>query len=812
MTENLTREEAATRSNFTIDSYRVLLDVRGEDTFDIEETLTFSGQRDETFLDFIGVEVSKVIINGTDTEVDWDGSRIYLKGLAEENTVTVHARGIFSNSGEGLHRFVDPVDNSVYLYTQYEPADCRRVFPTMEQPNLKASFTFEITAPEEWAVLTNTEEVSATEVDGGVRHVFAPTKRLSTYLTALVAGPYHEVRSQKDPRFGIFCRQSLAEYLDHEEIFDISLSGLDVFEKAFNYPYTWGKYDQVFVPEYNLGAMENPGLVTFTEQYIFRGQSTRAQRAGRANTILHEMSHMWFGDLVTPVWWDDLWLKESFAEYMGAWASTQATEYTEAWVAFTARRAAWAFLNDNRPTTHPIVADIVDLEAADQAFDGITYAKGAATLRQLVAYVGEEAFFEGARIYFKRHEFGNASLDDLLVALEETSGRDLRAWAEQWLHTTGASFIEVNGKSLTQTGTQPLSGEAIVRPHRISVGGYSREGAELVRVDSTTVELTNTAEVDLEGDVIIPNDEAQTYAIVALDEQQLETVLTTRIADPLARSVVWSGLWEAVRDSRLDPARYVEAVSRFHSEPDSTLLGQMIRNCQYIVEHYTMDPDTARTIWLGICDDSWRVAIDDQDQDRIYLWRSALAVAGAALPEAEDLLREALDTVRGDRDERWKLLIGLASTGSVSEADLEAELINPSEADIVAHSQAVASIPGNRREAYRRALEESLSNNRMSALLAGATATYEAEEYPFFSIALPVWRERTQELAERILYALFPQGEETIEQAQEWLEGDGTNAPSALRKIVLDGLDSRLRDKRVRDTFADTTRFLPEER
>ncbi|MBM9434146.1 aminopeptidase N [Flaviflexus equikiangi] len=811
MTENLSRAEAAARSTITIDSYLVQLDVRGPETFETASTIAFSSDLTETFVDFIGVEVDSVVVNGESRAVEWDGARVTLTGLQRDNVVTITGRGRYSTSGEGLHRFVDPVDESVYLYTQYEPADCRRVFATMEQPNLKASFTFHITAPAEWTVLSNTEAVSTEQVDGGVRHIFAPTQRISTYLTAIVAGPYYRVTSERDPRFSLYCRSTLAEHLDHEEIFDISLAGLETFEKAFDYPYPWGKYDQVFVPEYNLGAMENPGLVTFTEAYIFRGQSTRAQHAGRANTILHEMSHMWFGDLVTPIWWDDLWLKESFAEYMGAWASVAATEFTEAWVAFTARRSAWAFQSDMRPTTHPIVADIVDLEAADQAFDGITYAKGAAALRQLVAYVGEDAFFAGARLYFSRHAYGNAALDDLLAALEETSGRDLRSWAEEWLHTTGVSILRVDGTTITQEGTEP-SGTPIRRPHRIGVGGYERRGAELVRIDQAVVELTDSATVDLSGDVIIPNDEAHTYAIVAFDEDQTELVLTNRIADPLARSVVWTGLWEAVRDARLDPARYVEAVGRFHDESDSSLLGQMIRNCEYLVEHYAADVDTARTIWLGICDDSWRSAVADQNEDRIYLWRSALAHAGATLPEAEDLLREALSSVVGDRDERWKIVIALAATGSMSRAELDAELTNATEADIVAHMQATASLPGNRRAAYRQALDESLSNDRISALLAGATARYEAETYPFFDIACEVWRERTQEIAERILYALFPSDESGIAQAETWLETVGPRSPSALRKIIIDGLDSLERDKRVRTTFRDSSRFLPSER
>lgn len=803
-TENLSRADAAARAeHICIDSYRIVLDLgTDETTFGTESTLVFSSSAPSTFLDFLGESVDEVIVNGESVPVSWDGARIEIEGLKESNEVTIRARGRYSRSGEGLHRFVDPVDGAVYLYTQFEPADARRLYANMEQPNLKASFTFEVTAPKDWTVLNNTECVSSEEVGERVRHVFAPTKRMSTYLTAVVAGPYYRVQCPDDERFSAFCRASIAKYLDHEEIFEISLAGLAAFEKAFGMAYPWGKYDQVFVPEYNLGAMENPGLVTFTEAYIFRGHATRAQHAGRANTILHEMSHMWFGDLATPVWWDDLWLKESFAEFMGSWGSVTATQFTEAWVAFFGSRTNWAFVNDMRPTTHPIVADIPDLEAADQNFDGITYAKGAAVLRQLVAYVGEEAFFAGARSYFDKHAYSNTTLGDLLTELEAASGRDLSAWAEEWLKTSGPSTIEMRGSALVQTGTDPRTGKEIRRPHTISVGAYELDGDQWVRRDSARIDITDEAELPVSGSFILPNDTGETYAIIRLDEAGTEAALTHRIADPLARAVAWMALWQAVRAAALDPRRYLEAVARFHDESDSSLLASMIANCAYLVERYSSDREAARIRWAEICQDAYLDARGAGAADREYQWRAALAQAGAVLPDKAEDLREALQTIENDSDARWQLLTALAATGSASRDELDGELGDkPAEADRISHLTAISSLPGGRQGAFERAMGEELSNDEISALLTGATARYEAINLPFFDIASDVWATRSQEIAERILYALMPRGEEGIEAGRSWLKGQGTSAPAALRKIVVDGVDTLERDRMVRTTY-----------
>ncbi|HWV49924.1 MAG TPA: aminopeptidase N, partial [Microbacterium sp.] len=568
---NLNRQETAARSaNIAVRSIRVELDLtKAPDTtrtgFPSTTTLVFDATTESTWLDFIGESVDALIVNGVEQPVDHDGARIRVTGLAASNEVTVRATGAYSRSGEGLHRFVDPVDGATYLYTQYEPADSRRVMACFEQPDMKASYTFVIHAPEGWQVLSN-QAPASTHADDRVQTVeFAPTLPISSYITAVAAGPYHRVdgswrRGDQVVDLGILCRASLAEHLEADEIMTITQQGLDFFTDAFAYPYPWGKYDQIFVPEYNLGAMENPGLVTFTEAYIPRGAATDAQRAGRANTILHEMAHMWFGDLVTMRWWDDLWLKESFADYMGSHASAAATRFTDAWVSFANRRKAWAYQQDQLPTTHPIVADIPDLEAAKLNFDGITYAKGASVLKQLVAFVGEDAFFEGARRYFAAHAFGSTTLEDLLVELEAVSGRDVRAWSRAWLETTGVSTLALE----TDASGKRMLVQTDPRPHRLRVGLYDLVEGRIVHREKVEIDIADArTPIELpDADLVLINDDDLTYAKVRLDERSLVTVTAalSTMKDALARGLVWSALWNATRDGELPAARYLEIV------------------------------------------------------------------------------------------------------------------------------------------------------------------------------------------------------------------------------------------------------------
>jgi aminopeptidase N len=419
---NLLRDEAQRRAALlSVDSYTVSLDLTtGDKTFVSTSVVRFACSEPgaATFLELSAPAVREIVLNGEPVPSEaFDGNRIAISGLAADNELRVVADCAYVNTGEGLHRFVDPVDEEVYLYSQFETYDAHRVYACFDQPDLKASFAFDIVAPAHWQVVTNMAAVGEPAESGDAKHWrFPRSPRMSTYITAVVAGPYHVVRDKHgDIDLGVYCRTSLAQYLDADEIFTVTKQGFDYFHEAFDYPYAFGKYDQLFVPEFNAGAMENAGAVTFLEDYVFRSKVTGFAYERRAETILHEMAHMWFGDLVTMRWWDDLWLNESFATYASVLAQSSATKFTHAWTTFANVEKTWAYRQDQLPSTHPIVAEIADIAAVEVNFDGITYAKGASVLKQLVAWVGEDAFMAGLRAYFRRHEYGNTELRDLLA-------------------------------------------------------------------------------------------------------------------------------------------------------------------------------------------------------------------------------------------------------------------------------------------------------------------------------------------------------------------------------------------------------------
>ncbi|GGK36103.1 aminopeptidase N [Nocardia camponoti] len=820
---NLTRAETAARSAaITVADYRVDLDLSEAPNLDqpgfaTKTTVEFTASTPDTWLDFIGIDVRSVTINGEEVPVDYDGARIRLAGLSENNIVVIDAIAAYSRSGEGLHRFTDPVDGATYLYTQYEPADARRVFACFEQPEMKAPFTFSVTAPKGWQVVSNRAALSAT-VTGDTETVdFAPTLPISTYITAIVAGPYHRVeshwtRDDLSVDLGLLCRASLAPYLDADALFSVTKNGLDFFADNFGFPYPWGKYDQVFVPEYNLGAMENPGLVTFTEAYLFRGAATAAQYEGRANTILHEMAHMWFGDLVTMVWWDDLWLKESFADYMGALAAAEATEFTDAWVSFANRRKAWAYLQDQLPTTHPIVADIVDLEAAKLNFDGITYAKGASVLKQLAAYVGRDAFFAGARRYFQEHAYGNTTLADLLAVLSAESGRDLAEWSRAWLETTGMSTISFDGNAIVQTNP---------RPHRIGVGFYDFDDAgDLVRREFVELDLADerTAVTLPSAPLRLLNDGDLTYAKVRLDPTSLATVEDSldKVVDPLARGLIWSALWNAVRDGELAATRYLAMARAFApAESNPGILSSVLANASYAIEHYL--PESAqveeRTRWL---ESVWAATLSAEPaSDAQLAFARATGVAAAVdTRRASDLvaiLRGEQPAPTGlplDPDLRWLWWTALAATGVATTADLADELANDDTASgRTAHLRAMAARPlaEVKEQAWTSALTDtSLTNDHLDAVITGfgagptrtLTAPYDAA---YFAALGEIWDTRSIEIARRIVVGLFPRGE-SLTDVDTWL-ATNPDAPAALRRLVVEQRDHLARDLRVRAAY-----------
>ncbi|MFJ6215240.1 aminopeptidase N [Streptomyces sp. NPDC092296] len=856
---NLTRDEARERARIlTVDGYDVHLDLRSAvvpvtdgtaGTFRSRTTVRFrcSEPGAATFLDLLAPAVHSVVLNGRalDPAEVFDGARVAVDGLAAVNELVVDAECAYSRTGEGLHRFTDPVDGETYLYTQYEPADARRVFADFEQPDLKAPFAFSVTAPAHWEVFSNSAPAAEPVADGeGLRRWrFAPTQPISTYITAVVAGPYHVERdryrreladgSTLEIPLGALCRRSLAKHFDADEIFTVTKQGLDFFHQEFDYPYPFGKYDQAFVPEYNIGAMENPGCVTFREEYVFRSRVTDAAYEGRATVILHEMAHMWFGDLVTMQWWDDLWLKESFADFMGTFSLVEATRYHSGWISFANRRKAWAYRQDQLPTTHPVTADIRDLEDAKLNFDGITYAKGAAVLKQLVAYVGRDAFFEGARRYFKRHAYGNTVLDDLLAVLADTSGRGSEAmaeWSRAWLQTAGVNTltpqltVDAEGRITELAVLQEAADDhPELRPHRIAVGLYNRDpDGALVRTARAELDVAGarTAVTELAGrprpELVLLNDDDLTYCKIRFDETSLGTLRHALgdITEPLARALAWSALWNSTRDGLLPARDYLDLVLRFAGqESDIGVLQSLHQQAWTAVELFTAADHRAEAGRL-LADGALReLRAAAPGSDHQLAWTRAFAQA-ASSPEHLQLVSGLLagsariDGLDVDQELRWTLWQALAGAGPATEADLAAEL----ERDDTASGRrlqtlALASLPTAeaKAETWRAVVEsDELPNALVDARIGGfqrsaqreLTAPYAPR---YFAVLEDVWENRSIEIAMRIVSGLFPRlqtTERTLAATDDWLTAHPGAAP-ALRRLVLECRDDLARALRA---------------
>ncbi|MET1020912.1 MAG: aminopeptidase N [Arthrobacter sp.] len=849
--QNLRRDEAATRSALiTTHSYDVSLDVRqaadaGVAGYTSRSVINFSASEpgSSTFLDFICSDVHSVFLNGKGLTVAdvVDGSRIRLDNLRAENQVTVTGTALYSTSGEGMHRFFDPADGQCYLYTQYEPADARRVFANFEQPDLKAEFTFHVLAPSAWQVSSNgteTQRTLLTSDPATSRWDFAPTKAMSTYITTVLAGPYFKAEdtwrgtlgdgSSLEVPLALYCRASMAPSFDPEALFALTKKGLEFFNELFDVPYPWGKYDQAFVPEYNLGAMENPGLVTFTESYVFTSRAADSQYQARANTLLHEMAHMWFGDLVTMRWWDDLWLKESFADYMGTLGVDRTTDWATAWVNFANNRKAWAYVQDQLPTTHPIVADIPDLEAAKQNFDGITYAKGASVLKQLVAYVGFDAFVAGSRQYFKDHAYGNTTLADLLAALSAASGRDLAGWARQWLQTSGISTLTsaveerdgiLGAVTLFQDAEDPTTGRQEPRPHRLRIGLYEMDDAgALVRTDSVETDVVGarTEVPALAGRarpaLMLVNDEDLSYAKVRLDPRSEATVRNSlsALTDPMARALCWTALWDSARDAVTPASRYVDAVQRFGpAEPGIGVLLNVLGNASTAIERYAPAAQraTVRHGFLSLAADELLRAAPGSDHQ--LAWARTVAATSRYDGSRLDLLRGILDgstVIDGlsvDAELRWSLWHALAANGQATAGQLDAELARDNTAaGRSGHATALAARPeaAVKEAAWNAAVHgTSLSNQLLSATIAGfntgPVSLLRRFIEPYFECLEEVWAGRSIEIASRIVRGLYPAGQDldggspdthpVIVRTDQWLAAHPA-APRALRRIILE--------------------------
>lgn len=703
---NLTRDEAATRAALLdVTSYTVDLDLtKGDKVFGSTTTLRFTCTEPgaATFADLVDAIVHEVTLNGTtlDPATTYADSRLALADLQAENELVVRADCAYSHTGEGLHRFVDPVDDRVYLYSQFEVPDARRVFTTFEQPDLKAPYSFNVTAPAHWKVVSNSPTPEPTPVRDGVAHwAFEPTQRMSTYITAIVAGEYHEVQhvyegKHGDIPLGHFCRQSLVEHLDVDVLVDLTKKSFAFFEEQFDFPYPFGKYDQLYVPEYNMGAMENAGCVTLRDEYLPRSRQPRSFYEFRASVITHEMAHMWFGDLVTMKWWDDLWLNESFAEWACYWCEAEATEFTDAWTGFANARKQTGYRADQLPSTHPIAADNVDLHAVEVNFDMITYAKGASVLKQLVAWVGIEPFLAGLRQYFKDHAFGNAEFPDLLAALEKASGRELDGWAQEWLQTAGvntlASSSEVADGAYTSFRVlQTASPEQpTLRRHRLGLGLYDEVEGRLVRRDylEIDVEGAETEVPELVGvaqpDLLLLNDEDHAFAKIRLDERSLATVTAglSKLDDSLARALVWSAAWDMTRDAEMAATDFVRLVlANIGAETDAWGVTRIPAYAALAVHSYS-DP-AGRAALKAEWEAGLRellLAAEPGSDHQLTFARSYAAAAHreSALGDLTGLLDGSfgIDGLAVDQDLRWALVTALAAAGRFGDTEIDAEL------------------------------------------------------------------------------------------------------------------------------------------
>jgi aminopeptidase N len=826
---NLTRAEASERARMlTVDGYDISLDLTVSDSHFASTTVIRFRCVDSggsTFVDLDGADVRSITLNGRPVELGcYADSRITLRDLAAENVLEVVATCPYSHTGEGLHRFVDPADKLVYLYSQFEVPDARRVFATFEQPDLKAPFSFHVTAPSHWQVVSNTATPEPTRLDGS-RSVwdFPPTKPLSTYITALVAGEYVSIHDRYEGSrgpvdLGIYVRESLLEHVDADELFKETKQGLGFFEDAFAMAYPFGKYDQLFVPEYNMGAMENAGCVTLRDEYVFRSRQTKAAYESRCNTILHEMAHMWFGDLVTMRWWDDLWLNESFAEWAAHHAAVAATQFTDAWTSFANLRKNWAYYQDQLPTTHPIAADNPDLHAVEVNFDGITYAKGAAALRQLVAWVGEEEFFAGLRIYFERHAYGNSELADLLGALEETSGRDLTAWADEWLRTSGVNTMRAITTIDEKGAYSRLAIEQSAHPdfptlrrHRIAIGLYDVKEDRLVRRTCVEVDVEGaTTEIPKligqpQADLVLVNDGDLTYTKIRLDEASLRTLIESidKIDDTLARALCWGAAWDMLRDAEMAASDYVRLVLQgVGTESDLTAVGALLRQAQTALDYYTAPANRA-----GMTE-RWQAGLrrlvlgaEPGSDHQLALVRAYARAARSdpALTYVAGLLSGDVELpgLTVDTDLRWTLLGTLARAGRAGADEVDRELSRDDTISGRENAAAVlAMVPT--AEAKRRAWEDAVVRddvpNETQRGIAAAFYQHGQEELlaeyrdQYLEMASTAWERLGVQRATVVLSYLFPRippSPETLAVVDRWL--GSAAADGAARRYVAEG-------------------------
>jgi aminopeptidase N len=849
--KNLTRDEARERAELlSVRDYDVALDLTtGPTTFRTRTTVSFTASEGggSTFIDLIASSVEHISLNGEslDPATHFDGLRVQLPALRSgANALTIDATGMYMNTGEGLHRFVDPVDDEVYLYTQFEVADCRRMFAVFEQPDLKATYAFTVTAPAHWQVVSNQPTpvpLPAGEAAGApiATWTFEPTPSMSCYITALIAGPYEVVRDEVQARkgtvpLGIFCRKSLTPHLDADNIFDCTKRGFAFYENEFDQAYPFTKYDQIFTPEYNMGAMENAGAVTYNEIYVFRGKVTQAIIERRALTILHELAHMWFGNLVTMQWWNDLWLNESFAEWASTTCQSEVTQWDTAWTTFGTAEKAWAYRQDQLSSTHPIVAEIRDLEDVEVNFDGITYAKGASVLKQLVAHVGREPFTAGLRQYFSKHAWQNTTLSDLLGHLQHASGRDLRTWSQLWLETAGVNTLRpevtvndqgvMTSAAITQTAVEAFP---TLRPHTLAIGSYNVEGDKLVRVNRIELDVSGerTEVPQLVGqqrpDLLLVNDDDLAYAKIRLDEPSMVTVLANPrgFTSSLPHALVLGAAWDMTRDGEMAAGAFCHLVlNALPGESNSTLLRVLLSQLNTAAHLY--------------------VAAAHRDEALASITKSLRELAVSALPGSDAQLQlvgafaeyarstqdatwvrgllegtDVLDGLTVDTEMRWTLLTSLAAAGAATDVEIEAERLKDNTAtgrERAARAMATLPTAEAKAEAWRKVIEEEgLPNQTVNAIAQGFVRVHDTSLLTpyidkYHDMLVSLWSSRTHAIADSVVEGFYPvtlARPELLEASQSWLNAN-PEAPAGLRRVVSENRDGVARALAAQDRDA----------
>jgi aminopeptidase N len=838
---NLAQGEAITRASLLdVTSYDIALDLTdgsgnpGAGTFPCVTTVRFTCREPgaSTFIEVAAAELVRATLNGVALYTGgWSPEQgLALSGLEADNTLVVEARFRFSSSGQGMHRAVDPADKEVYVYSQFETNDAQRAFACFDQPDLKSVFTWHARVPTHWKVVSNSPVAS---IDDGVLDKtihFERSVRMATYVSALCAGPYHEERTTHDGiDLGVYCRASVVEYFEPDELFEITKQGFDFFHANFGFRYPMSKYDQLWVPEFNAGAMENFGCITHADAaYVFRSAVTGFEREQRANTITHELAHMWFGDLVTMRWWDDLWLNESFAEWASHWCNSQATRFTDAWTTFLSLRKNWGYAQDQLTSTHPVYCETPDVASVEVNFDGITYAKGASVIKQLVAYVGIEPFLTGLRAYFQRHAWGNATFADLLNALEEASGRRLDAFAAAWLETAQVNTLRplVSTKdgvyeSVTIQQEAPAD-HPTLRPHRLGIGLYDLVDGVLARRDLIEVDVAGqtTAVRELERvrvpDLLLLNDEDLSYTKLRLDGRSLSTVVhhLGGIQSSLSRGLCWAATWDMVRDAEVAARDYVELVTRaLPKESDINLVSTQMRFVFMVLAQYT-DPAWIPAGWKLVADAARQAIAEAPAGSGFQLAWTRMFISSARRDDELGTLQEWLagdgvpDGVKIEGELRWQLVQALVANGAADPSIIADEFAaDQTAAGEIGSALATALIPTPAsKEAVwlEMTTEPDLINSRNRALVLGFQHPAQVELTApfmrrFFEEVANVWKIRDSEPGQEFVSVAYPAYQvspETVAAAESWLAEDGHPAP--LRRLIAEGNDRVKRAIRAR--------------